>query len=74
MAKRYIDPRTSDHIKNKTNPKKITGTIRYISASAHLGNEHSRKDDLESVALMCIYFLKGKLPWQGVNTGNEKAN
>ena len=54
MSKRFVDPKTGTHIKNKQSANKIMGTIRYISANANQGFEHSRRDDLESVVLMCI--------------------
>ena len=63
LAKRYINPKTGDHIQMKRKPNP-TGTMRYCSASAQSGFEQSRKDDLISLAHMFIYFAcQGQLPW-----------
>ena len=52
--------------------KIVIGTVRYISMNAHLGNEQYKKDDLESLAYMMIYFIKGELPWQNLKAKSRK--
>jgi serine/threonine protein kinase len=72
LSRRYRDHKTSQHIPNR-NGKGLMGTARYSSLNTHLGFEQSRRDDLESLAYVLIYFLKGYLPWMGLNIENQKA-
>lgn len=73
LTKRYRDTKTGQHIPYKDG-KSLTGTARYASLNTHLGVEQSRRDDLECLGFVLIYFLKGGLPWQGVKakTRTEK--
>ena len=81
LAKEYQDPETHIH-KAYYDKQELGGTTRYASVNNHLGigtceaicrrhvtncaQAQSRRDDLESLGYIMIYFCRGSLPWQGL--------
>ena len=73
LSKKYKSSRTGNHIRFQ-NIMKFTGNIRYASCNALRGWEQSRRDDLESIGYMLIFFLKGTLPWQNFKLKNNDSD
>ena len=69
LAKKYKSDR-GKHVKFSIT-KHITGTPRFCSVNAMRGVEQSRRDDLESLCYLIIYFFKGSLPWQGLKISSR---
>jgi casein kinase I family protein HRR25 len=67
FCKSYVQD--DQHIKIKKNSSLI-GSKNYASIMSHKHFELSRRDDLESLGYMLIYFYTGSLPWN--NTPDEE--
>jgi casein kinase I family protein HRR25 len=64
FCKPYIQ--NEEHIKYKKNSSLI-GSKNYASILSHKHYELSRRDDLESLGYMLLYFYSGSLPWNTIS-------
>ncbi|KAI8825978.1 kinase-like domain-containing protein [Fimicolochytrium jonesii] len=74
LAKWFIDEAGKHVTGKKIDIKRSkTGTARYASLNVHRGLEHSRRDDLESLAYVLIELVQGRLPWSNLRAHNPGA-
>ena len=71
LSKKYRSSTTKKHYRI-IKSKNLTGTARYASINALKGLTQSRRDDLEAVGYVLMYFLRGRLPWQGIPVKNKE--
>jgi serine/threonine protein kinase len=71
LSRQYRDPGTNIHIPFRDGLPLI-GTARYASVNALMGIELTRRDDIESLAYILIYLMRGSLPWQGTTKGEKR--
>jgi serine/threonine protein kinase len=68
FCKSYLNG--GQHIKIKQ-INNIIGSKNYASVNSHNKLELSRRDDLESLCYMLIYFYYGYLPWNSIEDDNK---
>jgi serine/threonine protein kinase len=73
FCKSYLNGETHIELKKTKN---LIGSLNYASMNSHDYLELSRRDDLESLGYMLLYFYLGKLKWQNMSIleYNENLN
>lgn len=54
-----MDQINNVHRPDEINQKNFVGTLRFASLNVLQGHRNSQRDDIYSIGLMMIYFLKG---------------
>ena len=67
LCKTYMTNDEHNPVKKTNN---LIGSLTYASINTHNCIELSRRDDMESLGYMLIYFYLGKLPWQDLASEN----
>ena len=67
----FINKDTMQH-NDYIHKHQFTGSFRYSSINNHKGIQQSRRDDLESLSYMMVYFYKGMLPWQNIPAKDKR--
>jgi hypothetical protein len=71
LGKRWPSSSNLFHIPYREN-KNLTSMAHYTPINTHLGVEQAHRDDLNSLAYILMYFLRGALPWQGLKAATKK--
>lgn len=70
-SRRFMDAKTHVHIPYEESKKQGKNAL-FASISTQSGVVPTRRDDLESLAYVLIYFLRGALPWQNLRDATHK--
>lgn len=65
LSTKYLSSNGSH--REMTTGRNFVGTTRYASLRTHQGISQSRRDDMEQLAYIFVYLLRGRLPWSGLN-------
>lgn len=71
LSKSYRDHTTGAHTPPQQN-RGIVGTLRFCSLDVHEGKGVTRRSDLQSLAHSILLMYRGKLPWTGLRTKDER--
>ena len=66
LAAKYWNSQTHEHMPYSANISFVGNPI-FASNNKVLGKKVSRRDDLYSIGLMLVYFLRGSLPWTHIS-------